>query len=165
MGSRLAFIGLERIGGIMVFNIDDPKAPKWLSYANNRNFGVPANNAEAGDLGLSGLLFIPESGSPVKKPLVVSANEVSGTITIFSFGELTDVEEADIERTPWRLYPNPVAGELFTNTSSDYEVYNTLGHLLLRSANTNRIDVQQLPAGTYLLRDSARNRSKLFVKQ
>ncbi len=79
-----AFIGLERVGGIMVYDITTPRNPKFVEYVNNRDFTVedPADPA-AGDLGPEGLTFIAPSDSPNGRPLLVVANEVSGTTTIF----------------------------------------------------------------------------------
>ncbi|MEM9173085.1 MAG: hypothetical protein AAGA84_10310 [Pseudomonadota bacterium] len=50
-GKRLAFIGLERVGGIMVYDITNPTAPTFATYVNNRNFSEDAESAAAGDLG------------------------------------------------------------------------------------------------------------------
>ena len=80
-----AFVLLERIGGIMVYNISNPKAPVFNSYLNNRKFG-PLNNkkfADAGDLGPEGVKFISADKSPHKKPMLIVANEVSGTVTFY----------------------------------------------------------------------------------
>jgi len=94
-GQTIAFVGLERQGGIMIYDITDPSAPVFQSYVNNRNFDAdptiennnddvanPANPA-AGDLGPEGLKFIPAGKSPTGTPLLVTANEISGTTTIF----------------------------------------------------------------------------------
>ncbi len=164
-GSTMALVGLERIGGIMIYNIDDPGAPQFMQYINNRNFGAPIESREVGDLGVEDIVFIPAADSPIGLPLVVTANEVSGTVSIFTFGDPTDVEEVAGVENRWRLYPNPVGEMLLTNTISDYAVFSTTGQLLRQAFNTNRIELDQLPAGTYLLRDIARNRAKLFVKQ
>lgn len=164
-GSTMALIGLERIGGIMIYNLDDPYAPQFMQYINNRNFGAPVESREVGDLGVEDIVFIPASDSPIGLPLVVTANEVSGTVSIFSFGDPTDVETVAGSDMPWRLFPNPAGETLLTNTVSDYAVFSTTGQLLRQATNTNRIELDQLPAGTYLLRDIARNRAKLFVKQ
>lgn len=86
-GRTYAFLGLERIGGVMVFDVTNPTAPTYVTYVNNRTFGVTYNNAEtaaaAGDLGAEGMAFIPASQSPTKSPLLIVANEVSGTTTVF----------------------------------------------------------------------------------
>lgn len=91
-----AFIGLERIGGIMVYDVTDPAAPTFVTYANNRDFSVvfdtddegdpdptPAQLDAVGDLGPEGLLFIDGADSPTGSPLLVVSNEVSGTVTLY----------------------------------------------------------------------------------
>lgn len=83
-----AFIGLERIGGIMVYDVTNPHQVQFVEYLNNRDFSVDAqlpdgsSNPLAGDLGPEGLTFIPAHESPNRKPLLVVGSEVSGTTTI-----------------------------------------------------------------------------------
>lgn len=79
-----AFIGLERIGGVMVYDITDPMAVTFVTYANNRDFSGDAEAGTAGDLGPEGLLFIPAQDSPNGLNLLVVANEISGTTSIFA---------------------------------------------------------------------------------
>jgi hypothetical protein len=82
-GRTIAFIGLERDSGIMIYDITDPHAPSFLRYLNNRDyFADPESNA-AGDLGPEGLHFISAAESPTGKPLLAVANEVSGTTTLY----------------------------------------------------------------------------------
>jgi hypothetical protein len=82
-GRTYAFIGLERVGGVMTFNIDDPAAPYFVDYINNRDFTADAESTDAGDLGPEGLAFISGAESPTGQPLLAVANEVSGTTTVF----------------------------------------------------------------------------------
>lgn len=82
-GRQYAFIGLERIGGVVVYDISNPHAPFFVDYVNRRDFTQPVNTAAAGDLGPEGLLFIKAEDSPNGKPLLVIGNEVSGTTTLF----------------------------------------------------------------------------------
>ena len=70
-----AFIGLERVSGIMVYDITNPKAPIFVTYYNDRQ-------GESGDRGPEGMVFVPASKSPNGKPLLLVANEVSGTASI-----------------------------------------------------------------------------------
>ena len=80
-----AFIGLERMGGIMVYDVSNPIAPVFVDYANNRDFTVDPATAEAAkDLGPEGVIFIDAKDSPTRAPLLVVANEVSGTVTLYS---------------------------------------------------------------------------------
>lgn len=82
-GRTFAFICLERIGGIMVYDITDPFAPRFVQYVNNRNFSGNPATGTAGDLGPEGIVFIPGSDSPTHKPLLVTASEISGTTTVY----------------------------------------------------------------------------------
>ena len=71
-----AFIGLERVGGVMVYDISVPTAPIFAAYLNTRT-GV------TGDRGPEGLAFIAADKSPNGKPLLVVGNEISGTTAIY----------------------------------------------------------------------------------
>jgi hypothetical protein len=82
-GRTYAFIGLERIGGVMVYDITDPRAPFHVQYLNNRDFRADPGTLAAGDLGPEGVLFIKASDSPIRVPMLAVANEVSGTTTLF----------------------------------------------------------------------------------
>jgi hypothetical protein len=82
-GRQYAFIGLERIGGIMVYDVSDPTDPAFIQYINTRNFSGDPESGTAGDLAPEGLLYIGKEISPNKKDLLVVAFEVSGSITIF----------------------------------------------------------------------------------
>lgn len=82
-GRTYAFIGLERIGGVMVYDISDPRAPFFVQYLNNRDFSEEPGTSDAGDLGAEGLIFIEAGDSPTRRPMLAVANEVSGTTTLF----------------------------------------------------------------------------------
>lgn len=82
-GSTYAFIGLERMGGIMVYDITNPQSPRFQHYTNNRDLGQEPGNGDAGDLGPEGLFYIPASDSPNGEHLLVVGNEVSGTTAIY----------------------------------------------------------------------------------
>ncbi len=82
-GRTYAFIGLERIGGIMVYDVSNPYDPEYIEYVNTRDFSGDAEAGTAGDLGPEGFKFIPAHKSPSRTPLLVVANEVSGSTTIF----------------------------------------------------------------------------------
>jgi hypothetical protein len=83
-GRSYAFIGLERIGGVMIYEVTNPYAPSFVQYLNNRDFGIEPGTPGVGDLGAEGLTVIEASKSPIRGvPLLVVANEVSGTTTLF----------------------------------------------------------------------------------
>ena len=74
-----AFVGLERIGGVMVYDVTAPTAPVFVTYFNNR---ATAGTALTGDRGPEGVLFVPAAKSPNDKPLLIVGNETSGTTAI-----------------------------------------------------------------------------------
>ncbi|MDR0291089.1 MAG: choice-of-anchor I family protein [Treponema sp.] len=77
-----ALIGLERIGGIMVYDISSPASPVFYDYINTRDFSG-STLEEMGDLGPEGICPVEAADSPTRRPLIFVANEVSGTITAF----------------------------------------------------------------------------------
>jgi len=81
------FLGLERMGGVLVYDITDPMAPVYQDYLNSRDtwdVDPDAGNLEGyGDLGPEGLVFIPAADSANGKALLVVGNEVSGTTAIY----------------------------------------------------------------------------------
>lgn len=87
-----AFVALERFSGIFVCDITNPRDVKFAGFGLNRNLAVEydeenlTNIADAGDLGPEGLDFVPADQSPNGQPLLVVANEVSGTTTIYQVG-------------------------------------------------------------------------------
>ncbi len=83
-GRPYAFIALERISGVATYDLSDPRAPVYVDYVNNRNFSAEANTPAAGDLSPKGLAFIPAADSPTGQALLVTANEVSGTVSVFA---------------------------------------------------------------------------------
>ncbi len=78
-----AFIGLEHVGGIMVYDITNPFQVKFIQYVNNRDFDGDAETGTAGDLGPEGIVFINKFDSPTRKPLLAVTNEVSGSTTLY----------------------------------------------------------------------------------
>ena len=85
-GRTYAFIGLERTGGIMVYDISNPQSPQFVTYATT----APT------DLSPEGLLFIRREDSPNGKPLLVVSHEVSNTVTIF---EVERMKDQDLDET------------------------------------------------------------------
>jgi hypothetical protein len=83
-----AFIGLERIGGVMTYNISNPGKAEFANYINTRDF----SGTIAGDVAPEGLAFIAAEESPTGRPLVLVGNEVSGTVSV------NEVQVAPIKR-------------------------------------------------------------------
>jgi predicted extracellular nuclease/Ca2+-binding RTX toxin-like protein len=124
-GTPYAFIGLERIGGVMVYDLSDPAAPTFVQYINPRDVTVDPEDdlAGAGDLGPEGLAFFSAEDSPNGKPLLVVANEISGTTAIFEVNAMPVINEfvANHTGTDTREYV-----EIFGSPITDYSAYSIL---------------------------------------
>lgn len=68
--SVLAFVGLERQNGLLIYNITDPTSPVFLGYQNNLDRGIISPESVA---------FIPAAGSPNAMPMFVAGYEGTGT--------------------------------------------------------------------------------------
>lgn len=85
-GRTYAFIGLERVGGIMVYNITNPESAEFVQYINERDFSsddLEADLATVGDLGPESIKFVAAGDSPTSNPMLIVGNEVSGTTSFF----------------------------------------------------------------------------------
>lgn len=114
-GKQYAFIGLERVGGVMVYDITNPQAPVFVDYNNTRNL-----TTYGGDNGPEITLYIAPENSPNGKPYVLVSNEISGTVTVFevknnrtpsaiAFNEATRSAREDAGTVSVRLNISPKA--------------------------------------------------------
>jgi len=78
-GRPVAFIGLERIGGVVTYDVSDPTAPVFNAYVNQRDF----SQAAAPDSGPEVLSSVPADQNATGRPLLLVANEITGTIAIY----------------------------------------------------------------------------------
>ena len=162
---RIALIGLERVGGIMVYDITDPKAPMFLDYVNNRNFDVMAMSDEAGDLGVEDIKFVGGEDSPTGNALVITANETSGTITIFQLDGIVDVKDFGKGLTSFSVFPNPADQRVYTGQVSDYQLYNAVGQPVGGvQKETDQINIATLSSGMYFVVDRLQLRMSKFLK-
>ena len=112
-GRTYAFIGFERLGGVMVYDITDPAKAAYTAYINNRDFtvnmeelekqgdtAVQAGLQKVGDLGAEGLAFVPAKDSPNGNNLLIVGNEVSGTTTVFQVDSLIDPPAVPANQSP-----------------------------------------------------------------
>jgi len=91
-GRIFIFVGLERQGGVAVYDATNPQAPVFQTFLNNRDFseGVctalddgdcdnDTYNSAAGDLGPESIEYFTRVG----KHFIAVGNEVSGTTTVY----------------------------------------------------------------------------------
>lgn len=77
-GSHYAFIGLERSGGVMVYDVSIPTEPRFVTYLNTGD-----------DISPEGFTYVRNVDSPTGNPLLLAAHEVSGTTAVYEITQAT----------------------------------------------------------------------------
>ncbi|MEH7344976.1 choice-of-anchor I family protein [Bacillus sp. JJ1532] len=81
-GKSYAFIALERVSGIMVYDLENPSKLKFVTFISSRDYSEDIK----GDVSPEGLRFISADKSPTGHALLAATHEVSGTVAIYEFG-------------------------------------------------------------------------------
>lgn len=111
--STYAFVGMERTGGVVVYDVTNPNSPVF------EGIDIPRNvSTGGGDIAPEGLIFIPKTQSPTGTHLLLAANEVSSTITVWEINDtLTSVNELS-SKSDITVYPNPANEMLYISSES-----------------------------------------------
>lgn len=70
-GIPTIFVGLERSGGVMMFDASNPTSPDFVQWA------------RTDDVSPEGLQYVPAHSSVTGKPLLIVSYEISGTTVVF----------------------------------------------------------------------------------
>ncbi|MBC8042101.1 MAG: T9SS type A sorting domain-containing protein [Rhizobacter sp.] len=127
-----------------------------------------------GDLGPEGLVFVPAAQSPNSRNLVIAANEVSGTVSIFVYDDqpLSAGDVSDAQPRGFALkqnYPNPfnpsttIAYTLANAEQVSLKVYDVLGREVATLVNSKQsagnyrlpFNASRLASGVYFYRLTA----------
>jgi hypothetical protein len=157
-----AFVSLERVGGVMVYNITNPNNPVFVDYKNSRS-----TSAYTGDHGPEGITYIAPANSATGKGYILVANEISGTITIYEVDENT-LSSSDFNGAlkTFVIFPNPASNSeiVYFNRMADIEVYDVTGKLILSEKEALTINTSKLVSGIYFVKTSEGITKKLVVK-
>ncbi|HBL50385.1 MAG TPA: hypothetical protein DDZ65_09115, partial [Firmicutes bacterium] len=86
-----AFVALERIGGVMAYDITNPAKVNFSNYINTRDF--VAEDGIGGDSGPEGIAFVASAQSPTGNALLILGCEITGTMLVYELivspGDLT----------------------------------------------------------------------------
>lgn len=164
-GKQYAFIGLERMGGIMVYDVSNVNTPVFEQYFLNRDFSAVATDSAAGDLGPEGLFFIPASVSPNNMDLLVASNEISGNIAIYSINFTTSLTENGRQGIELAIYPIPANGNQinFNKTATGF-IFNMVGKQVATFDQTSKVDISELNSGMYIVKTITGESQKLIIR-
>lgn len=139
-GKPFAFIALERVGGVMVYDITNPAAPVFQDYKNNRSL-----TSFSGDHGPEGITYISPSQSPDGKAYITVANELSGTISVY---EVNNNMPKRVEFAQERLLINENEGPKVISLALDFPASQN-GTVTIKAFNGSGINTNE-----YLLNPS-----------
>ncbi|MGB3775707.1 MAG: choice-of-anchor I family protein, partial [Leeuwenhoekiella sp.] len=163
-GSFYAIVGLERIGGFMVYDVSDPTAPVFEGYFNNRS--TEPGEDIVGDLAPEGIIYIQPEDNATEKGLIVIANEVSATISVYTLENNTlSLNDALAVENNFMVYPNPAKGErVFFNRPTTFSLFDIQGRELQHQENATHINISSLSSGTYIVKNGKGESKKILVK-
>jgi hypothetical protein len=160
---QYAFVSLERVGGVMVYDVTDPANAKFVDYKNSRSV-----SAYTGDHGPEGLIYIPAAATATAKNYVVVANEISGTLSIFEVKDNNEepngINTPDHKKITFNLFPNPATQLVYFNRIADVEVVDVLGKVIYKGAKQLTLKVDEYPSGVYFVHTSDGAVARLVVK-
>ena len=148
-GRTLAFIGLERVGGIMVYDITDPMSPQFITYENTRDFSgdLMANGSDAG---VEHISFVKAEDSPTGNPMLIVSNEVSGTISLMDISGSLSTDNA-ILADRVSLHPNPALDFIRFEKPFTGWIVNHMGQPVMKLSDAMQAQVSHLESGNYVL--------------
>lgn len=163
-GNWYAFIGLERIGGIAVFDITNPTEPTFETYVNNRDTTLDDENP-AGDLAPEGVIYIAPEDNATGTGLIIVANEVSSTITTYTLNNDVLSTEDFVQEQGIKIFPNPSEdGIFFFSQPAAYEIYDMAGRQLTKGTDTSNVILTNYSKGIYLVKFDNGSSQKIILK-
>ena len=163
-GKRYAFIGLEQMSGVMIYDLSNPSQPVFDSYLLNRDFSVAADDPDAGDLGIEDITFVPKNQSPFGVAFIAVSGKVSGTVSIYLLGNKIGLKEypAAAENS---FYPNPAESFIhYSGEPSELRVFSMDGKLVRKVSHAEKVSLEGLKSGYYLVKNAEGVSLKILKK-
>lgn len=91
-GKIYAFVTLERIGGVMIYDITTPSEASFVNYINSRDFSSETGSDDSPE----GLKFIPSEKSTTGNAMLAAACEVGGTVAVYEITPKKSVNASNI---------------------------------------------------------------------
>lgn len=76
-GKTYTFVALERTSAILMYDLSNPAAPKFIQWLQN------TTDMANGDISPEGMSFVPASQSPTGNALLIAGYEVTGTLAVW----------------------------------------------------------------------------------
>lgn len=159
-GKTYAFISLERVGGVMVYDVTDPANPKFVDYKNSRSV-----SAYTGDHGPEGIVYVPAVSATAKAHIVV-ANEISGTLSVFEVVEQkpNGIIGTSDKLVTFNVFPNPANQSIvYFNRIADVQVTDVAGRVVFKGDKMLTLDISSYMPGVYTIQTADGATARLVV--
>lgn len=90
-GHTYVFVGLERTGGVMIYDISNPSDAAFVNYFNSRDYSADIKD----DVSPEGVAFVAADENSSGVPVLIISNEVSGTVSVMAINAETAVKTPD----------------------------------------------------------------------
>ena len=163
-GTTYAFICLERMNGIMMYDITDPFDAEFVQFISTAKYGMgnggltsdSLKSGKAGDIAPEGIHFVSAEESNTGYPLLFVANEGSGSVAVFGLSKdiILSANEDVVSINANQLYAYPTATTSFIKLSKKVsgQIINAAGIPILDFASTNQVTVAHLATGVYIIK-------------
>ena len=102
-GIQWMVVGMERDGGLALYDATDPLNPMFIDYINtaNRAYNIITgkDTGAAGDVSPEGLMFVSPDESPTGTALVIASYELSGTVGIYEIPPMNPTAPRSVKAT------------------------------------------------------------------
>ena len=95
-GHTYVFVGFERTGGVMIYDISNPSDAAFVNYFNSRDYSVDIMD----DVSPEGVAFAAADKNSSGVPVLIISNEVSGTVSVMAINAGTAVKTPDKPQEP-----------------------------------------------------------------
>ena len=90
------FVGLERTGGVMIYDISNPSDAAFVNYFNSRDYYADIKD----DVSPEGVAFAAADENSSGVPVLIISNEVSGTVSVMAIEADTAEKNPDKPQEP-----------------------------------------------------------------
>lgn len=147
-GDNYAFIALERVSGIMVYNLANPSKPEFVTFITSRDYSEDIK----GDVSPEGLRFVSADQSPTGYAILAATHEASGTVAIYEFGGKDMIESSQFEDVAAGHWASPYINDLHSRdvikgkTETTFAPHDAITRVQFATMLANALDLK--PAST-----------------
>jgi hypothetical protein len=145
-GKKYAFVGIERTGGVFVYDITNPFKSTFVQYINTA--------LTEGDVAPEGLTFVNAEDSPNGGALLFVANELSGSVAVFEFGTGIQTETAisSSQELPELIaFPTITTGKVNFIEANSGNIFSITGIQVASFKDTKNINLEKQAKGMYII--------------